>query len=135
MSHPQHILDAITLIADYAAACKADVIESRTEAHQLRAWVEVQCQVAIEDPDWESLHEINVDDVAMTEDEIIAYALAHAAATLDMSGDEDALCMNLLYEYGGKIGVDVPEGDEYQRAVLHRFDPDRVPDFPLGRSE
>ena len=29
-------------------------------------------------------HEINVDNVPLTDDEIIAYALAHAAATLDM---------------------------------------------------
>jgi hypothetical protein len=67
----------------------------------------------------------------MTDEEIIAYALAHAAATLNMSGEEDAQCMELLYRYGFKIGVDVPLGDEYQRAVLHRFDPERVPDFPL----
>jgi len=135
MSHPQHIVDAITMIADYAVQSKQDIIESNAERHQLAAWVEMQCQVAIEDPDWESLHEINVDNVPLTDDEIIAYALAHAAATLDMSSDDDANCMDLLYQYGFKIGVDVPEGDEYQRAVLHHFDPERVPDFPLDPEE
>jgi len=130
---PADVRAAITRIADYTA--ETATTESATERHQLRAWVEVQCQVAIEDPDWEFLHEINVDNVALTEDEIIAYALAHAAATLDMSGDDDARCMELLYQYGDKIGVAVPLGDEYQRAVLHRFDPERVPDFPLNPPE
>jgi hypothetical protein len=65
----------------------------------------------------------------MSKDEIIAWALAHAVATLD--GPEDAALSDLLHEYGGKLGIDVPAGDEYQRAVLHHFDPDRVPDFPL----
>jgi hypothetical protein len=48
-----------------------------------------------------------------------------------MSPDDDARCMGLLLKYGYRVGVEVPEGDEYQRAVLHRFDPERVPDFPL----
>jgi hypothetical protein len=66
----------------------------------------------------------------MSRDEIIAFALAHAVATLDVGEDESAL-LDLLHEYGESVGIDVPEGDEYQRAVLHHFDPDRVPDFPL----
>lgn len=81
-----------------------------------------------------SFDEFNADVVdmeikppALTHDEIIAYALAHAAATLDFptQADEDE-AMELLYQYGHKIGVEVRLGDEYQRAVLHRFDPERV---------
>lgn len=72
----------------------------------------------------------------MTDDEIIAYALAHAVATLDFPADADEhQCGELMHQYGQSIGVDVPLGDEYQRAVLHRFDPERVPDFPLPDAE
>lgn len=68
----------------------------------------------------------------MTHDEIIAYALAHTYATIDFLDNTEVL--DVLYEYGSKCGIDVPLGDEYQRAVLHHFDPDRVPDFPLEES-
>lgn len=67
--------------------------------------------------------------MTLSSDELIAWSLAHAVATLD--GPDDAELSDLLYEYGGKLGIEVPAGDEYQRAVLHHFDPDRVPDFPL----
>jgi hypothetical protein len=60
---PEDVQEAIKRIADYVVSVKEEYIESDAERHQLRFWVEVQCQVAIEDPDWESLHEINVDDV------------------------------------------------------------------------
>lgn len=67
----------------------------------------------------------------MTEDELIVFALAHAVATLDCSSDVDHQMYELLIDRGTAIGIDVPLGDEYQRAVLHHFDPERVPDFPL----
>lgn len=70
----------------------------------------------------------------MIRHEIIAYALAHFIATVDLSPDDDTVAMDLLYAYGDECGIDVPLGDEYQRAVLHHFDPERVPDFPLEES-
>lgn len=70
-------------------------------------------------------------------EEIIAYALAHAVVTLDWSPDDDDAAMEILIEFGTSdaVGIDIPLGDEYQRAVLHRFDPERVPDFPLPDAE
>lgn len=65
----------------------------------------------------------------MTDEEIIAYALAHFYATVEIENDHRVY--ELLLDAGSAIGVDVPAGDEYQRAVLHHFDPERVHDFPL----
>jgi hypothetical protein len=66
----------------------------------------------------------------MTDHELITYALAHTYATHEFPGPEEHRMYGLLLEHGGQLGIAVPEGDEYQRAVLHRLDPDRVPDFP-----
>jgi hypothetical protein len=68
----------------------------------------------------------------MTDAELTAYALAHTYATHEFANGADEHRMyELLLAAGDAIGVDVPLGDEYQRAVLHHLDPQRVPDFPL----
>lgn len=69
----------------------------------------------------------------MLDDELLAYALAHTYATHEFSDPADEHRMyELLLAQGDLIGVEIPEGDEYQRAVLHHLDPERVPDFPIN---
>jgi hypothetical protein len=68
----------------------------------------------------------------MTDKQLIAYALAHTYATHEFADPADETRIyELLLAAGDEIGVEVPLGDEYQRAVLHALDPSRIPDFPL----
>lgn len=71
----------------------------------------------------------------MTDDEIIVYALAHTYATHEfLAAEDEGRIYELLIERGTALGIDVPYGEEYQRAVLYRLDPERVPDYPYGET-
>jgi hypothetical protein len=72
----------------------------------------------------------------MTDDELLAYALAHTFATHEFAdGNDELRIYELLLAAGDRIGVEVPEGDEYQRAVLNHLDPKRIPNFPYNPTE
>lgn len=70
----------------------------------------------------------------MTDEEIIVYALAHTYATHEFPGSDEGRIYDLLIQRGITLGIHVPAGEEYQRAVFYRLDPDRVPDYPYGET-
>jgi hypothetical protein len=69
----------------------------------------------------------------MTNQEILAYALAHAVATLDFPDSvAEARAITLMHAFGERAGIDAVEGEEYQRVILHYCDPERISDMQEG---
>lgn len=57
----------------------------------------------------------------LTDEELLACALAQAAATLDLADQDQQRLQELLFEQGQRCGIDAQAGEEYQRVVLQQL--------------